>query len=167
MPTQRIDGAPPWIDIAQRYLGTREIPGPRHEPRIQAWLRQLAAWWTDDETPWCGVFLAAVLQDAGIKLPQHWYRARAWLDWGIALSAPAVGCVVVLERGPRYGHVGFVVGRDAADRLLVLGGNQGNAVTIAAFPRSRVLGYRWPSDDSRQLVALPTLGPAPESRSEA
>lgn len=167
MPTQRIGGAPPWLDIAQRYLGTREIPGPQHEPRIQAWLRQLAAWWTDDETPWCGVFVAAALQDAGIKLPQHWYRARAWLDWGVPLATPVLGCVVVFERGPRSGHVGFAVGRDAADRLLVLGGNQGNAVTIAAFPRGRVLGYRWPAGQSLQLVALPELGGAAESTSEA
>jgi hypothetical protein len=27
---------------------------------------------------------------------------------------------------------------------MVLGGNQGNAVTVAPFDRARVLGYRWP-----------------------
>jgi hypothetical protein len=38
-----------------------------------------------------------------------------------------------------------VVGNDEAGRLMVLGGNQGNAVTVAPFDRARVLGYRWPS----------------------
>jgi hypothetical protein len=28
--------------------------------------------------------------------------------------------------------------------LLILGGNQGDAVNIRAFPRGRVLAYRWP-----------------------
>jgi hypothetical protein len=27
---------------------------------------------------------------------------------------------------------------------MVLGGNQGDKVSIAAFPLNRVLGYRWP-----------------------
>ena len=56
---------------------------------------------------------------------------------------PAVGSIVVFERGSG-GHIGFVVGRDYNDNLLVLGGNQSNAVNVRSFPRSRVLGYRWP-----------------------
>jgi hypothetical protein len=36
------------------------------------------------------------------------------------------------------------VGEDAAGNLLILGGNQGDAVNVRAFPRARVLAYRWP-----------------------
>lgn len=35
--------------------------------------------------------------------------------------------------------------------LLVLGGNQGDAVNVRSFPRERVIGYRWPPGQ-----ALPT-----------
>jgi uncharacterized protein (TIGR02594 family) len=67
------------------------------------------------------------------------------------LSKPAYGCVVVFWRGTKTGtagHVGFVVGRDKFGNLMVLGGNQSDAVNIKPFamsgPNDRVLGYRWP-----------------------
>jgi hypothetical protein len=39
--------------------------------------------------------------------------------------------------------VGFVVGKDKQGNLMVLGGNQGNAVNIKPFATSRVAGYVW------------------------
>jgi uncharacterized protein (TIGR02594 family) len=131
---------------------------------IAGWLGRLKAWWADDETPWCGTFVAAMMEPWA-PLPKHWYRARAWLDWGVPLEHPEVGCVVVFERQGGC-HVGFVVGRDLANNLLVLGGNQGNRVSIAAFPRERVLGYRRPEGIQLVAAALP-LGQAQVSRSEA
>jgi hypothetical protein len=79
----------------------------------------------------------------GLTLPKHWYRARAWASWGQALDRPAHGCVVVFER-KGGGHVGLCVGEAVNGDLLILGGNQGDAVNIRAFPRGRVLAYRWP-----------------------
>lgn len=134
----------PWIIIARRHLGLAEIPGKDTAPTIARWLRDLRAWWTDDETPWCGTFVAACLREAEVSLPRHWYRAKAWLDWGTPIMHPVAGCIVVFER-PGGGHVGFVTGRDLRDRLMVLGGNQGNRVSVAPFDPSRVLGYRWPA----------------------
>lgn len=135
---------PAWLIEARRHDGLREIPGAPTAPTIARWLVQLGAWWRDDATPWCGVAVAAWMQAAGIgPLPKFWMRARAWADWGQALERPAHGCVVVFER-QGGGHVGLVVGEDAAGNLLVLGGNQGDAVNVRAFQRSRVLAYRWP-----------------------
>lgn len=134
---------PDWIVEARRHLGVAETPGPRHTPIIQSWLHKLRAWWQDDETPWCGVFVAACMDTVGLKLPKNWMRAKAWSEWGSRLSAPVTGCIVVFER-QGGGHVGFVVGRTATGNLMVLGGNQGNKVCIAAFDRSRVVGYYWP-----------------------
>ncbi len=134
----------PWLDVGLKDVGLREVPGKATAPRIAGWLMSLKAWWLDDETPWCGVAVAAWMREANVTaLPLHWYRARGWLDWGIALDRPVRGCVVVCERGAS-GHVGLVTGYDAAGKLLVLGGNQGNAVNVSAFETSRVLGYRWP-----------------------
>lgn len=134
----------PWLEEAKRHVGVAEVPGKEHSPIIAGWLQGLRAWWLDDETPWCGVFVAHCFRTAGLELPKHWYRAKGWLEWGAVLSPlPVVGCVVVFER-QGGGHVGIVVGRDQEGRLMVLGGNQGNKVTVAPFDQVRVVGYRWP-----------------------
>ncbi len=156
---------PTWLAQARTHIGLREIPGMATSPTIAGWLRQLRAWWRDDETPWCGTYIAAVMQASALPVPQHWYRAKGWLEWGVPLSNPEVGCVVVFERAGG-GHVGLVVGRDLAGNLAVLGGNQGNEVSIASFPRSRVVGYRWPANSQPLYAALPLVG-AERSRSEA
>ena len=90
-------------------------------------------------------YVAAVLRESGLPVAKHWYRAKDWLNWGIPIADAAPGCVVVYDR-TGGGHVGFALARDTSDRILTLGGNQGNRVSIAPFPRWRVLGYRWPED---------------------
>lgn len=148
----------PWLAEARQHIGLREIPGAPTAPTIQRWLSTLGAWWTDDETPWCGVAVAAWMQSADIKPPPNWFRARAWLDFGMPLIDPVVGCVVVFGR-EGGGHVGLVTGVDQRGRLLVLGGNQGNAVSEAPFERERVLGYRWPPNQFDLLARLPDVLP--------
>ena len=138
---------PLWLDRARAYLGTREIKGPRHEPRILKWWAALKAPFRDDETPWCGAFVGGVLEESGLPVQSGGAMARAWARYGVKLDKPAVGAIVVFWRGsPKggSGHVGFVVGRDRYGNLMVLGGNQGDAVTIKPFSRDRVLAYRWP-----------------------
>lgn len=160
---------PAWLQVARRYVGLREVPGKTTAPTISRWLRQLGAWWGDDETPWCGTFVAAVLEEAGYPKVKNWYRARSWLDWGSPIDRPALGCVAVFAR-TGGGHVGFVVGKDERGNLMVLGGNQGNAVTIAPFDHARVLGYRYPWPlDSVPFAQLPLIASngAPPSRNEA
>jgi uncharacterized protein (TIGR02594 family) len=158
---------PPWLVEARASVGLREIPGALTAPTIQRWLTELGAWWRDDETPWCGVAVAAWMRAAGQPLPKHWYRAKGWLDWGVPLQHPDVGAVVVFER-EGGGHVGLVVGRDLGGRLMVLGGNQGNAVNVRAFLRERVVGFRWPSTWVLPAAApLPLLGAGELSASEA
>lgn len=136
---------PLWIVEAQRHIGLREIKGAKHNNFIIVWLESLKAWWSDDETPWCGTFVAHCMKKAECKLPKYWMRAKDWLNWGVIVTEPFVGCIVVFER-QGGGHVGFVVGQDANKNLLVLGGNQGDAVKISPFDIKRVLGYRWPSE---------------------
>lgn len=162
---------PPWLPIARAHRGLRETPGRATTPTIARWLLSLRAWWTDDETPWCGTFAAVVMREAGYKLPKAWYRARAWLEWGFPLDEPELGCIVVFARSGG-GHVGFVVGRDRLrGRLMVLGGNQNDAVTVAPFPTWRVIGYRWPFEAVPMLADLDPLPAvdslAPDSATEA
>lgn len=135
---------PPWLIEARKHEGLAEIPGPKTNDIIGRWLKQLGAWWSDDETPWCGTFVAHCMQVAGVELPKNWMRAKAWAEWGSKLSAPELGCIVVFER-KGGGHVGFVIGRTIAGNLLVLGGNQGDRVKVSEFSRERVVGYYWPT----------------------
>lgn len=149
---------PAWLLEARKHIGEREIKGPRHNSLILGWWRAIKRGGIkDDETPWCAAFVGGCLEAVGLR-SSRFESARSYLDWGVRLEGPELGAVVVLGRpgGGHLGHVGFVVGRDVAGNLLVLGGNQGDAVSVAAFARSRVLGYRWP-----QAVPLPVAAPLP------
>lgn len=133
-----------WIAEARKHIGVKEIPGPKSNSVIQGWLRSLKAWWTSEETPWCGSYTAYCLQACKLAYPKEWYRAKAYLSLPVKLDKPAYGCIVIFERAGG-GHVGFVVGKDRFDNLMVLGGNQGDCVCIKPFSKDRVVGYRWPN----------------------
>ena len=138
---------PAWMTIANSYLGQAEKKGPQHNAHVLKWWKNIGAPFKDDETPWCGAFVGGVLVEAGIKPVAGGASARAWLKLPVKLDKPAVGSVVIFWRGSKKaasGHVGFVVGKDKRGNLMVLGGNQGDAVTIKPFSTDRVLGYRWP-----------------------
>lgn len=159
---------PNWLKIARKYIGTREIKGPKHNSLILRWWQMIKRGGIkDDETPWCAAFVGGVLEEAGIQ-SSRFESAKSYLTWGKPLSAPVVGCVVVFDRDGG-GHVGFVVGRDAAGHLLVLGGNQGDAVNVKAFQLSRVAkgGFRWPTTVPLPKDALPILAAADISKNEA
>jgi hypothetical protein len=67
------------------------------------------------------------------------------------LVEPVYGAVAVFWRNePKSwtGHVAFYIA-DAGDYIKVLGGNQGNSVSVALLPKARVLGYRWPAEELR------------------
>lgn len=134
-----------WIDEARKHIGLREVPGAGNNPTISKWLKELGAWWADDATPWCGVFVAHCLLMAERKPPKNWFRAREYEQYGTRLVKPAYGCLAVFSR-TGGGHVGFVVGEDAQGRLLILGGNQSDGVNIAAFDRARATAFVWPED---------------------
>jgi uncharacterized protein (TIGR02594 family) len=146
----------PWIAEARKHVGTREIPGEKHEPKIIQWFKSIkASWFQADEVPWCAAFVGGVLEAVGIPSTRS-ATAKSYLAWGVPLASPLYGCIVVFSRDGG-GHVGFVVGRDAKDRLMVLGGNQGDAVNIKPFDRARVAGYRWPSSASVRHDLLPLI----------
>lgn len=135
-----------WIGEARSNIGVLEIKGANHNPKIVQWWKDIKRGGIkDDETPWCAAFVGAMLERNGIK-SSRFESASSYLKWGVQLHEPAYGCVVVFTR-EGGGHVGFVVGKDENGNLLVLGGNQSDAVNIKSFSRSRVTGYRWPDGE--------------------
>ncbi len=140
---------PAWLLAARAKLGTREIVGPTHNNKLIAFLNTASKWngviWKDDEMPWCGGFVAACLVAAGVEPVKIAARAKSWAAWGSRLRPErlALGAVLVFDRAGG-GHVGFYVGEDAT-AYHVLGGNQGNAVTVTRIAKSRLTASRWPA----------------------
>lgn len=131
-----------WMAYVLTLIGVAEVPGPGNNSIIAGWLKGLKAWWHDDATPWCGVLVAHCMQKAGQPLPKHWYRAKGWQDWGV--PAPlAYGAVAILDR-EGGGHVFFIT-QVSPNFIWGIGGNQGDKVCEAKFPRSRLIGCRWPA----------------------
>lgn len=161
-----MNSEPKWLQLARELIGLREVKGGKHSPEIvQFWKDIKRGGIKDDETPWCAAFVGAMLERAGIR-SSRFESAKSYLQWGETLDEPCLGCVVVFSRDGG-GHVGFCVGKDQAGNLLVLGGNQGDAVNIKAFPLSRVTGYRWPSGVVAEHQPLRVLAGAELSRREA
>lgn len=132
-----------WMIEAKKYIGLREIVGKQHNKTILGWIKSLGGWFTDDETPWCGTFVAHCLKVAGVAYPKHWYRALDYVNYGTNLVKPAYGCVAIKTR-KGGGHVCFVVGRDQkTGKLVCIGGNQGNAVSYALYSDADFQEFRW------------------------
>lgn len=139
--------APSWFVLAQAEIGIAETEGPKHTARVVEYFKLAGhAGIKDDETAWCAAFACAMLEMAGVASPKT-LRARAFLDWGVAVTQAKPGDLVVFKRGSStwQGHVGFFV-RWSEDnhKVLVLGGNQSNAVRYAWYDAADLLGVRRP-----------------------
>jgi uncharacterized protein (TIGR02594 family) len=129
---------PAWISVAEAEVGTREVAGGRHNPRIIEY-HATTGRFSDDETPWCASFVNWALRQAG-KTGTGSALAMSFASYGTRLERPAYGSIAVLSYGGGRGHVGFVVGRQG-DRVMLLGGNQSNGVNVRAFGTSQIVAY--------------------------
>lgn len=138
---------PKWLIAALDELtfGVREIPGDADNPRIIEYHAATSLGASDDEVAWCSAFANWCMARAGIAGTNS-AAARSWLTWGVPLAVPRAGCVAVFKRGLSawQGHVGFYLGTTSAGNVVVLGGNQSDAVTVTTCQHGDLLGYRWP-----------------------
>lgn len=155
-----------WLAVARKYIGVREVPGPKADPTILGWARAMggwvASWFKTDETPWCAMFVNAVLQEAGYPMSAKsgspdLVRARSFQTYGTALNEPAYGCILVFAR-TGGGHVGFYVG-ETLKAYRVLGGNQADSVNETWIAKDRCLAYRWPPGAPKPIVGRRSLRP--------
>jgi uncharacterized protein (TIGR02594 family) len=148
--------AAPWLAAARAELGQREQAGDADNPRIVAYYREVGhSEIRHDETAWCAAFVGAMLERAGWRSTRS-LMARSYLSWGMPLASGRPGAVAVFRRGidESAGHVAFWLG-EAGGRIQVIGGNQGDAVSITTMPRADLLGLRWPA---AQAQAAPSGG---------
>lgn len=148
----------PWLEVAIRELVAQvsEVDGPKSNHRILEYHSATGLKSTSDEVPWCSSFVCWCLRTAWVRGTNS-ARARSFESWGVALREPKPGCIVVMWRRSRdsgKGHVGFWLGRHHTARrsVLVLGGNQGDKVSVQGYDEDHVLTYRWPGQ-TEWLVA--------------
>ena len=132
-----------WVKIAQSELD-RGVEEGRDTSRIEQYHATTRGDPASDSVPWCSSFVNFCVEQAGFQGTKS-RLARSWLEWGVDAGNFVPGCIVVLKRGnPPKGHVGLYVGRESG-RVRLLGGNQGDKVSIASYDVDRVIGRRLPA----------------------
>lgn len=133
---------PPWMAEMYRRKGLHE---KRDNLTLTEWLKRGLYLGNPARLPWCGdateTCFAVTMPDE--PLPSNPFWAQAWASFGRAVD-PIVGAIGVIRWSPRTGHVG-IVARVSKDRIWLLGGNQSDGITVAPFPRSKFIAFRWPS----------------------
>jgi uncharacterized protein (TIGR02594 family) len=112
-------------------------------------------------TAWCAAFVNATLQQTGIEGTGS-NMARSFMDWGQPVTQPQEGDLAVFSRGDPSGpsgHVGFFKGYDDQGNIMVLGGNQGDAVSVAPYSPNQLLGFRRPGAGAPQQPGMPGMQP--------
>lgn len=141
----KLGSLPRVIIEALALVGTREIVGPKHNPIILAWAKEvgLGDVYRADEVPWCGLFVRLVCERAGKGGVAAPLWARNWARFGTKAERASLGDVLVFQRAGGGGHVGFYVAEDES-AYHVLGGNQGDSVSIARIAKTRCIAARRP-----------------------
>jgi uncharacterized protein (TIGR02594 family) len=111
----------------------------------------------NDKVAWCAGFAGAMLKKAGAKyLKTLWSTNYTQYGQAVPLGDPnqwRMNDIVVFVR-PGGGHIGFVKAVDPVrQRLLVVGGNQGDNLTQTVF--------RFASGDGLKVVAIRRAWPLP------
>jgi uncharacterized protein (TIGR02594 family) len=128
------------------HYGLREIDGKNSNPEIVAMAEELGFDMDDDSTlAWCSLAMNYYAKKCGYEYTKS-LAARSWLNppTKIMVLKPTMGDIVVLWRGSPMdwrGHVGLFINWDNR-YVWVLGGNTNNSISIAAYPRDRILGFR-------------------------
>lgn len=144
------------IEMAKRYIGMKEIPGPEFNPAILAMLKLDSEWPEDDEVPWCSAFMNWIFWHFKDLPRSKSLMARSWLNVGISvMNQPVIGDIIIIKRGGGNqpgpdvtnapGHVGFFI-EYIGDSVMILGANQSDSVNVSSFSRNRILDIREPSE---------------------
>jgi len=133
-----------------KFYGLKEISGDIDNETIVSWFKELGfPYIKDDETAWCSLTINIMARRLGLA---HSGRldARSWLQVGKEITDPKIGHIVVFWREQKSGwkgHVGLFAGYNSdKSAVFTLGGNQGNAIELRAYPVKSasfgLLGFR-------------------------
>lgn len=128
--------------VAMGELGVKEFKGAKENPRIIEYHSTVHLAAKSDEISWCSSFVNWCFRECGIKDRTFSAAAISWRKWGIETKEPKVGDICIFRRknSTWQGHVGFYT-KETKDKILVLGGNQGNEVSYQWYPKNGRLIY--------------------------
>jgi len=135
-----------FLQNAFKEMNVKEIKGRNHNPRILHYHKFTSLKASTDEIPWCSAVANFIVVSANVEGTNS-AMARSWEKWGAELEKPVPGCIVVFNRGhdPMFGHVAFFL-YETKTKIWVIGGNQGDAVCIRSYDKSRLVCYRQSND---------------------
>lgn len=137
-----LEAMPPWMEEMHRRKGLHEA---RDNRTLTDWLRAGRLLGNPAKLPWCGdaVETCIVKTLPGEPVPNNPFWAQAWAKFGVSAGGPRVGAIGVIRWNAKSGHVGIVAGYRKG-QVLLLGGNQSNAVTLSWFAEGKFIAFRWP-----------------------
>jgi len=158
-------GISPAFDLAAKNIGLNEND---QKAAISEYLKNGGQNLDPATTAWCAAFVNATLAQTGGQGTGA-LNARSFMKWGQEVQDPQRGDVAVFSRGDPngwQGHVGFFEGLNEDGSIRVLGGNQGDAVSVANYPANRLLGYRRAGEPTQGIAddAMAAIGKQPMQR---
>ena len=130
-----------WAGKTEAVIGkTRNY----HRETGQTWFKSMEG----DTNAWCASFVNYCLMLARYPMSQNKARAKSFSNDPnfLKIDKPIYGAIAVYGR-KGGGHVAFVYGKQKkSDKLIVLGGNQGDMITfVARSSTSSLVGYYVPA----------------------
>lgn len=143
---------PRTIQLGLAEFGVVEVVGRGSNKTIIGWRDELnqagvvITGYSDDDIAWCGLYAAIIAfrrkgKASEVVLDPLW--ARNWAQYGAKVQQACLGDVLVFSRPGGGGHVAFYIAEDA-EAYHVLGGNQGNRVSITRVAKDRCIAIRRP-----------------------
>ena len=149
------------LDLAAKQIGLNETD---KAVALRDYLTTGGANLDPATTAWCAAFVNSSIEQTGGKGTGS-NMARSFLDWGEGVDKPQRGDIAVFSRGDPngpFGHVGFFDGYNEDGTIRVLGGNQGDSVSVASYSPDRLLGFR----RAGQPSTTPGVAQSPSSPGE-
>lgn len=153
---------PKTIQVAIRFLGVTEIVGKGSNDKIIDWRDKLSAaghnvaGLSDDDIPWCGLYMAYIWFAAGKPVVKDPLWARNWAKAGVEVATrkngklvnapgmvPSLGDTLVYERPGGGGHVDSYIA-ETETAFIGIGGNKSNRVQISGIEKARCIAVRRP-----------------------
>lgn len=147
LPPPKPSGPTPWLTLARKYIGQREIEGGKDNPFIVGCHKFTSLKADDDETPWCASFVCRMLRESGMK-DTNSAAAASYKEYGEHCDLKP-GAVVVFKWAAGNRHVTFVDHIVDSDYVACLGGNQDNSVKVSNYARKWIEAIRFPTPVKR------------------
>ena len=109
------------------------------------------------EGSWCAAYICWTLDKSGYTIHQKGRMASQSFRYFNnklyrKIKQPIFGAITLFTkvRNPAHGHVGYLFGKTASGKYIVLGGNQSNKLKFSAYPRyfagNKLKGFYVPID---------------------